>query len=157
VRSIPPLSGLKLAVGSASREGHAAGVEESPVSEPPGHLSLESHRDLAGRGHHIWIRRVQARFQIQALKTIKEPTLALDKGWLEAMTLNSVVPDAPRQDNRTDRTLLSFEPIHAGQSLTERLQLQVNPTAVGHRSQDVELSDGNSPIARVNRSVTIFP
>ena len=73
------------------------------------------------------------------------------------MTLNSVVPDAPRQDNRTDRTLLGFEPIHAGQSLTVRLQLQVNPTAVGQRSQDVELSDGNSPIAHVNRSVTIFP
>jgi hypothetical protein len=37
------------------------------------------------------------------------------------------------------------------------MQLQVNPTNVGHRSQNVELDDGTTPLLRIKRNVTIFP
>jgi len=174
------------------------------VAEPPGHLSLERHRNLAGRGHHIWTRRAlllalfslpvlgllnvfgqhplssqasgpaaslevtapnrlrggliyQGRFQIKARTALEEPTLVLDKGWFESMTLNALIPDPPRQDDRNGHTLLGFEPVPAGKSLTVWLYFQVNPTNVGHESQGVELRDGGTFITRVTRSVTIFP
>jgi hypothetical protein len=37
------------------------------------------------------------------------------------------------------------------------MDFQVNPTNVGHRSQDVELLDGETPILSVERDVTVFP
>jgi hypothetical protein len=37
------------------------------------------------------------------------------------------------------------------------MSLQVNPTNVGRRSQNVELDDGETPILTVHRTITIFP
>lgn len=37
------------------------------------------------------------------------------------------------------------------------IYFQVNPTNVGHRSQSVELRDGDERLAVVHRSITIFP
>ena len=37
------------------------------------------------------------------------------------------------------------------------LQLQVNPTNVGHRSQDVELYDGDELLATIERTITVWP
>jgi hypothetical protein len=34
---------------------------------------------------------------------------------------------------------------------------QVNPTNIGHRSQDVELDNGNAPLVKVKRAITVFP
>jgi hypothetical protein len=33
----------------------------------------------------------------------------------------------------------------------------VNPTAIGSRDQDVELYDGSTRVARIERTLTIFP
>ena len=37
------------------------------------------------------------------------------------------------------------------------MQLQVNPTNLGRRAQNVELDDGTTPLLRIKRTVTIFP
>jgi hypothetical protein len=37
------------------------------------------------------------------------------------------------------------------------MQFQVDPTNVGHRSYDLELDDGDTPIARVDRAITVLP
>ena len=37
------------------------------------------------------------------------------------------------------------------------MQFQVNPTNVGRRSADVELYDGETLIATVERTMTVFP
>ena len=37
------------------------------------------------------------------------------------------------------------------------IHLQVNPTNVGHRSQDVELRDGDTALAHIDRTITVFP
>jgi hypothetical protein len=37
------------------------------------------------------------------------------------------------------------------------LSLQVNPTNMGHRAQNVWLYDGSKLIATVHRDITIFP
>ena len=48
--------------------------------------------------------------------------------------------------------------IAAGGSFLLFLQFQVNPTNVAwHRPQNVELDDGNQVLARLHRTITVFP
>jgi hypothetical protein len=47
--------------------------------------------------------------------------------------------------------------IPAGQKHVLFLQLQVNPTNVGRRSQNVRLFDGDELLATIERTVTVFP
>jgi hypothetical protein len=45
----------------------------------------------------------------------------------------------------------------AGQSYAFYLQLQLNPTDLGRRSENVELADGTQRIVRIERTATVFP
>jgi hypothetical protein len=53
--------------------------------------------------------------------------------------------------------VLELGHVRPGTSYILFMQLQVNPTNVGHRSQDVALYDGDRFLAKVDRSVTVFP
>jgi len=98
-----------------------------------------------------------ARFHITAHEDIKDAELVLDPGWGEGYTMNGNAPQPLRQASRNGRIAFGFGHIPAGKSLIFFLSLQVNPTNVGHRSQDVELDDGETPIVTVHRTITIFP
>jgi hypothetical protein len=47
--------------------------------------------------------------------------------------------------------------MHGGQKLTVWLEFQVNPITAGTRTADVQLNDGDKPVAHVHRTLTIFP
>jgi hypothetical protein len=98
-----------------------------------------------------------ARFHITAHKDIKDAYLVLDPGWAEGYTVNGLAPQPVNEGDRNGRLAYGFGHIPAGQSLIFFLSLQVNPTNVGHRSQNVELDDGEKPILTVHRTITIFP
>jgi hypothetical protein len=98
-----------------------------------------------------------ARFHITARQDIKDAYLVLDPGWAEAYTVNGLAPQPLTEADRNGRLAYGFGHIPAGQSVIFFMSLQVNPTNVGHRSQNVELDDGEKPILTVHRSITIFP
>jgi hypothetical protein len=98
-----------------------------------------------------------ARFHITAHQDIKDAFLVLDPGWAEGYTVNGVAPQPLTEADRNGRIAYGFGHIPAGQSLIFFLSLQVNPTNIGHRSQNVELDDGKTPILTVHRNITIFP
>ena len=98
-----------------------------------------------------------ARFHIHAIRDIKDATLVLDPGWAEQYTFNGAAPQPLTEASRNGKLVFGFGHLAAGKSLLFFASLQVNPTNVGHRSQDVELDDGASRLAVVHRSVTIFP
>jgi hypothetical protein len=101
---------------------------------------------------------MQARFHITAKHDLKKAILKLDPGWAEGMSINTLEP-AP-VDETSDNGSLSFTlgRIPAGHSFIFFMQLQVNPTNVAwHRPQDVELDDGNKVIARLHRTINVFP
>jgi hypothetical protein len=98
-----------------------------------------------------------ARFHITAHQDIKDAFLVLDPGWAEGYTVNGVAPQPLTEADRNGRIAYGFGHIPAGQSLIFFLSLQVNPTNIGHRSQNVELDDGETPILTVHRNITIFP
>jgi hypothetical protein len=98
-----------------------------------------------------------ARMTIEARSDLKHATLVLDSGWLEQMSLNTVEPSPIGESSRDGRLALDFGALPAGRRLVVFLDFQVNPTNIGHRSQDVELADGERPLTRTKRSITIFP
>jgi hypothetical protein len=123
----------------------------STASVPSG--SLEVYAPTTLRGGVFWM----ARFHVRARQELEHATIVLDPGWLEQMHLNTLEPAPIGEASRDGRIALDFGRVPAGQSLLVFAQFQVNPTNVGRHSHDVELHDGEKLLARVDRTVTIFP
>lgn len=99
----------------------------------------------------------EARFRIDAGREVREATLVLDPGWAEGITINTVEPAPLGESSRDGKLAFELGRIPAGQKHVFFIQLQVNPTNVGHRSQDVRLYDGDELLATIDRSITVFP
>ena len=98
-----------------------------------------------------------SRFTIRAEREIEAATLVLDPGWLEGITLNSLVPSPVGEANRDGKIAFDLGRVRAGTEHVFFLHFQVNPTEVGRRPQDVELLDGETPLVHLDRTVAIFP
>jgi hypothetical protein len=99
----------------------------------------------------------QARFRIDAVRELANATLVLDPGWAEGITINTVAPGPLGEASRDGKLVFELGRVPAGNEHVLFLQLQVNPTNVGHRSQDVELFDGDELVASIDRSISVFP
>jgi hypothetical protein len=99
----------------------------------------------------------QARFDVKALRQIAHPTLVLDKGWWDGMSVNSIEPNPSSESTQNGKVTLSFDTLPAGESLSVWIYFQTNPTHFGRGDQTAELADGTTPIARIPRKVTVFP
>jgi hypothetical protein len=114
-------------------------------------LTVEAPSAL--RGGVVW----QALFRIDAVQALAAPELVFDQGWFDSMTLNSTEPEAADQSFEAGRSVFTYGPVPAGGQLVVRLQFQVNPTALGRRSQSVSLQDQGDVLAHVSRSVFVYP
>ena len=99
----------------------------------------------------------ESRFTVEAERNVKAATLVLARGWTEAIHINTIEPSPVGESSRDGRLALDMGHVSAGDRIVLFMQMQVNPTNVGHRSQDVELYDGEELLARVDRTVTVFP
>ena len=100
----------------------------------------------------------EARFHITAKRDLKNAIIKLDPGWGEGMSMNTVEPSPLNETSDNGRFSFTLGHIAAGHSFILFLQFQVNPTNVAwHRPQNVELDDGNQVIARLHRTITVFP
>jgi hypothetical protein len=99
----------------------------------------------------------QGRFTITAERDVESATIVLDRGWLEGMHINTIEPAPVGESSRDGRLALDFGHVAPGDRLVAYLQFQVNPTNMGIRSQDVGLYDGETLLASVDRTVTVFP
>jgi hypothetical protein len=98
-----------------------------------------------------------ARFRIDATDELKDATLILSPGWAEGYTVNGLAPQPLTQGSSDGKLEFGFGHIPAGDHLTFWISLQVNPTNVGRRKQDVSLYDGDKLIAVSHRDITLFP
>ena len=99
----------------------------------------------------------EARFHITARRELKNATLVLDSGWAEGTTINTIEPSPLGEASRDGKLALQLGHVPAGKSFILYVQLQVNPTNVGRRAQNVELDDGPTKIATIHRTITVFP
>jgi hypothetical protein len=98
-----------------------------------------------------------ARFRITARSELKKAILILDPGWAEGITINTIEPSPIGEGSSNGRLTFDLGHIPAGGSYLLFMEFQVNPTNVGHRSQDVTLADGSRALLTLHRDVTIFP
>ena len=99
----------------------------------------------------------EGRITIEAKQEIEKATIVLDSGWTEQMQINTIEPSPVGESSRDGKLTLEFGHLGAGHKLVVYLQFQVNPTNVGHRSQDVALYDDTTLLTTANRTVTVFP
>jgi hypothetical protein len=138
-----PVLALLNVFGQRPSTSSAAGPEASLSVTAPARL----------RGGLIF----QVRVKVVALKEIKQLQLDFDEGWWESMSVNSIQPEPTNQNSHDGQIVLSYGSLPAGKSLVCWIYFQVNPTNVGKRREDVALEDGAQLLARVHRSLTIFP
>jgi hypothetical protein len=99
----------------------------------------------------------EARYETEAVEEIENATIVLDPGWLEGITLNTVEPAPIGESSRDGKIAMELGRVPAGDEHVLFLHFQVNPTAVGFRSQDVELYDGDRLLASFDREAIIWP
>ncbi len=99
----------------------------------------------------------QGRFTVTAKEGLEDVVLVFAPGWMENMHINTIEPAPTEEASRDGDLALHFGPLGAGERLVLFMQFQVNPTNVGRRSGNVELYDGESLIATVHRTITVFP
>lgn len=99
----------------------------------------------------------QARFTVEAVRDLKKATIVLDSGWAEGITINTVEPSPVGEASRDGKLVFELGHVPKGQRHLLFLQLQANPTNVGHRSQDVWLYDGDTQLVHLDRTITIWP
>jgi hypothetical protein len=98
-----------------------------------------------------------ARFTIRPRAALRDATLVLDPGWGDGLTINTLEPSPVSEGSRNGAFVFKLGHVPAGGRFDFFLQFQVNPTAVGNRSQDVVLFDGSRRVASISRTLTIFP
>ena len=131
----------------------AFGQQPSDKAAAAPAASLEVHAPTRLRDGLLF----QARFTIVAKARIAEPTLVLDPGWFDRITLNTIVPDPKTQIPLENRVGLQFDALPAGRRLVVWMSLQITPPGAGDRDQGVDLRDGERLIVRIPRTVTVFP
>jgi hypothetical protein len=99
----------------------------------------------------------EARFTIDARQDLKNAMLVLNPGWIEGTTINTIEPSPLGEASRDGKLVFTLGHIRAGTTYLFFMQLQVNPTNVGRRSQDVALYDGGTLLTTIDRTVTVFP
>jgi hypothetical protein len=99
----------------------------------------------------------QARFEIEAVSGLRDATVVLHPDWLEDITLNTVEPAPVGEASRDGWIAFELGRVPRGDKYIFYLQFQVNPTAVGVRSQDVELYDGDRRLTSFDRTLVIWP
>jgi hypothetical protein len=101
---------------------------------------------------------MEARFHITAKRELKDATLKLDPGWAEGMSINTIEPSPVGEASDDGRLSFQLGHIPAGRSFILFMQFQVNPTNLAwRRPQNVELDDGPTVVARLHRTITVFP
>ncbi len=125
--------------------------QTSQAAAPAASLKLYAPTRL--RGGLIY----EARFTIDAHEDLKNAMLELDPGWIEGTTINTIEPGPIGEASRNGKLLFTLGHIRAGTTYLFFMQLQVNPTNVGRRSQNVALYDGDTLLTSINRTITIFP
>lgn len=99
----------------------------------------------------------QGRLDLVAHRDVRHPRLVLGRGWTEGMQVNTIEPGATGETSRDGHLVLSYDGLAAGDHRTIWIQLQVDPTEAGRRDFAVELDDAERPVARVARTITVFP
>jgi hypothetical protein len=115
--------------------------------------SLEVYAASRLRGGLLYM----ARFTIYAHRPLTHAVLQLSPGWAESQQINTIEPSPVAQTSRNGSLLFTLGAIPEGEHYTLYVEFQVNPTNIGHRSEDTILYDGDARLLTIRRKLTVFP
>lgn len=115
--------------------------------------TLEVHAPRAVRPGLIY----QAVFVVSARSELKDAALILNSGWVDGMTVNSIVPSPVSETSQNGSLRFELGRIQPGNDFKLFIYFQVNPTSLGKKGQDTELVDGSRQLGSVHRTVTVYP
>jgi hypothetical protein len=148
-RSLTTLIGLFILAGALNAFGQRP--QTTSAAGPAAQLSVYAPKRARGGLYY------EARFHVRANRDLKNATLVLDSGWAEGITINTVEPSPVGEASENGKLLFELGHVPANHTYLFFMQLQVNPTNIGHRDQNVELRDGDEHIVTVERTITVFP
>jgi hypothetical protein len=100
----------------------------------------------------------QAKFSITAHVTMPKTTLILSSGWIDGLTMNTEEPTPSTQTSGPNGSLeFTLGKLEPGQTYTEYLEYQVNPTSFSSRPQAVTVATAGTPVVSLHRTMTIIP
>jgi hypothetical protein len=121
------------------------------VDSPKATLSVRAPARL--RGGLLY----QTRFTVTAHEQIKSLSLVLSPGWFDGLTVNAAEPQPSQEASSNGSVALSYGAVDAGKRLIAFIYWQANPTTVADRNVTVDLYDGATHLAHVNRNLTVLP
>jgi hypothetical protein len=125
--------------------------ETLAATSPAARLTVNAPARLrGGLLYTVW-------FRVEARQELKDAQLVLDPGWVDGMQVNSTNPQPVGEASRDGRLVLDLGHIRAGHAYRSFIELQVNPTTVGRRRQDVELDDGDRTLLVLHHRMTVYP
>jgi hypothetical protein len=129
------------------------GQRPTTSSAANGAATLEVYSPTRVRGGLLFTTRIG----VEARRELRQAAIVLDPGWFEGMQVNSITPDPVTQRSDGGRAVLGLGTIPAGAKSVTFIQFQVDPTNVGHRSQNVALWEHGREVLRIPRSITVLP
>jgi hypothetical protein len=94
---------------------------------------------------------------MQAHRAIANLALEIDAAYWRDITVNTMLP-SPEAEKLHDGVMrFEFGPLGAGSTASFKVDAQVNPHRFGSSRGDFVLKDGSREIARVSRSLIVWP
>jgi hypothetical protein len=126
-------------------------AETATASGPGAELRLTAPTSV--RGGLLW----QARFEIDAVREIKDARLVLNEAWASGQTINTMVPSPISEASDDGKLSFDLGHVRAGRRYILFMDFQTNPTTFGTRSRTTTLYDGTTRLLSIDQSVTIYP
>jgi hypothetical protein len=99
----------------------------------------------------------ETRIRILAAQEIKDAVVVLSPSWIEGITWNTIEPGPLGEASKDGRISFDLGHIRRGQTYSFYIQMQVNPTTFGTRTEETRLFDGQTLLLTSDRDVTVFP
>ena len=99
----------------------------------------------------------QTRLRILATQEIKDAIVVLSPEWIEGITFNTIEPSPIGEASKDGSLSFDLGHIPQGQEYSLYIQMQVNPTTFGSRTEETRLFDGHTLLLTSSRDVRIFP
>jgi hypothetical protein len=134
--------------------GNGFGQRPDTYSTATAGLAVRVQTPSTVRGGVIF----QTRVDLTAKRALAHPSIVLDRGWFDGMTLNSVQPAPVSQAGAGGGSSFVFGKLPPGGRLTVWFEWSTNPTTVEwRRTRHLQVDDGAASLARLTSTITVFP
>ena len=99
----------------------------------------------------------ETRISAQAKRPIKDAVIAVPSAMWRDMTVNSMIPAPAEEENVGGEFRFHFGPLDPGETLTLKIDGQVNPPRYSSSRGRLRLLDGEAELTAVPVSLTVIP